>query len=73
MLSGKVPFHIRSTGDTADAIMKQIKSGQFDLQGPEWKDVSVAAKKIIKGTGVNVTDLLACVYKKNLFVIDDKM
>ena len=49
MLSGKVPFQIRSSGDTADTIMKQIKSGQFDLQGTEWNDVSIPAKKIIKG------------------------
>ena len=50
MLSGKVPFQVRSSGNTADAIMKQIKSGHFDLQGPEWKDVSAAAKKLIKGS-----------------------
>lgn len=52
MLSGKVPFQIRSSGNTADALMNQITSGQFDLQGPEWTDVSKAAKELIQGNTV---------------------
>ena len=54
MLSGKVPFQVRSSANTADAIMKQIKSGLFSLQGPEWNEVSAAAKKLIKGTNGKV-------------------
>ena len=49
MLSGKVPFQVRSSGNTADAIMNQIKGGLFDVQGPEWNEVSSSAKNLIKG------------------------
>ncbi|KAL5010745.1 hypothetical protein ScPMuIL_013050 [Solemya velum] len=59
MLSGKVPFQSTSHVDLAAAIMQKIKGGQFDLSGPEWKDVSDNAKKLIKG-------LLAVEPKKRL-------
>lgn len=58
MLSGKVPFQSTSHVDLAAAIMQKIKGGQFDLSGPEWKDVSDNAKKLIKGMHIGIIKVL---------------
>ena len=49
MLSGRAPFQDSSQTDSALTVMQRIKEGEFDLSGPEWSEVSQAAKELIKG------------------------
>ena len=49
MLSGKAPFHSQSGDGSPESIVSRIKQGDFDLNRPEWNNVSSKAKKIIKG------------------------
>ncbi|BFZ12288.1 hypothetical protein BsWGS_15326 [Bradybaena similaris] len=49
MLSGKAPFQDSREPASALNIMQRIKEGEFDLSAPEWAEVSVSAKQLIRG------------------------
>ncbi len=50
MLSGKVPFHSKSThGPSAAAIARSIMDGNVSFEGEEWTNVSISAKSFILG------------------------
>ncbi|RUS91275.1 hypothetical protein EGW08_000987, partial [Elysia chlorotica] len=49
MLSGRAPFQDSGQADSAATVMQRIKDGEFDLSGPEWRQVSSTAKELIKG------------------------
>ena len=44
LLSGNSPFG----GSTDEIVKMRIKSGKFDLEGKDWKNISVGAKDLIK-------------------------
>ena len=56
MLSGKAPFHSQSGDGSPESIVSRIKQGDFDLNRPEWNNVSSKAKKIIKGMFEDFSD-----------------
>uniref|UniRef100_A0A8R1U7Z8 Ribosomal protein S6 kinase n=1 Tax=Pristionchus pacificus TaxID=54126 RepID=A0A8R1U7Z8_PRIPA len=47
MLSGQVPFHARSKGESASDIMARIKEGVIDMNGDDWRGISEEAKNLI--------------------------
>ncbi|KAL5463905.1 hypothetical protein EMCRGX_G032854 [Ephydatia muelleri] len=47
MLCGQAPFYNQSL--TTEQIMERIKAGDFSLTGPEWNNVSSAAKDVLEG------------------------
>ncbi|GMT00693.1 hypothetical protein PENTCL1PPCAC_22867 [Pristionchus entomophagus] len=47
MLSGQVPFHARSTGESASDIMARIKEGVIEMSGEAWEGVSAEGKLLI--------------------------
>lgn len=49
MLCGRAPFHARSRDDSAIAVMKRIKEGQFSFDAPAWQGVSKEAKMVTEG------------------------
>eukprot|EP00794_Sanderia_malayensis_P019939 gene19939-21892_t len=50
MLSGKVPFHSKTTyGPSAEAIARSIMDGSVSFDGEEWINVSASAKSFILG------------------------
>lgn len=49
MLCGRAPFHARSRDDSAVAVMKRIKEGQFSFDAPAWHGVSKEAKMVTEG------------------------
>ncbi|XP_069063259.1 ribosomal protein S6 kinase alpha-4 isoform X1 [Pleurodeles waltl] len=52
MLSGQVPFQSTQKGTLlihASDIMKKIREGEFSLDGEAWKNVSDAAKELVRG------------------------
>ena len=48
MLCGHAPFYGQSL--STEEIMLRIREGRFSCTGPEWAEVSSAAKNVIKGT-----------------------
>lgn len=50
MLSGHVPFYVRSKYESASDIMKRIQNAEFSFDGPEWTGVTEDAKDLISGT-----------------------
>lgn len=46
LLSGRPPFD----GNDDKEIIKNVKNGQYDLSGPEWKSISREALDMVKKT-----------------------
>ena len=44
LLSGSSPF----TGESVDATMETIKSGDYNLEGEEWDNISCEAKEVVR-------------------------
>lgn len=49
MLSGKVPFHARTTAESANDIIARIRTAAFSFDDPVWESVSDMAKDLISG------------------------
>lgn len=49
MLSGKVPFHAKTTVESANDVIERIKSAEFSFEDPVWQSVSEMAKNLITG------------------------
>ena len=45
LLCGVPPFY----GETDDQIYAAVREGKYDIEGPEWDDISPEAKDLIKG------------------------
>jgi hypothetical protein len=49
MLSGEVPFNSITTHRTAEDIVEDITRSKLSYDSPAWKNVSQAAKDLVKG------------------------
>ena len=49
MLSGNVPFHAKTTTESANDIIARIRLAEFSFQDPVWDSVSSQAKDLITG------------------------
>jgi hypothetical protein len=49
MLSGEVPFNSITTHRTAEEIVEDITRSKLSYDSPAWKNVSQAAKDLVKG------------------------
>jgi hypothetical protein len=49
MLSGEVPFNSITTHRTAEDIVEDITRSKLSYDTPAWKNVSQAAKDLVKG------------------------
>lgn len=49
MLSGEVPFNSITHHRTADDIVEDITRSKLSYDTPAWKNVSQAAKDLVKG------------------------
>jgi ribosomal protein S6 kinase alpha-5 len=49
MLSGKVPFHAKSTTESANEIIARIRQAEFSFEDRVWDFVSDTAKDLING------------------------
>ncbi|CAD5210338.1 unnamed protein product [Bursaphelenchus xylophilus] len=49
MLSGKVPFHAKTTAESANDIIARIRSAEFSFDDPSFDSVSNMAKDLITG------------------------
>ncbi|KAE9555456.1 hypothetical protein FO519_001311 [Halicephalobus sp. NKZ332] len=49
MLSGNVPFHAKTTTESANDIIARIRLAEFSFQEPVWESVSSQAKDLITG------------------------
>ncbi|CAD5207109.1 unnamed protein product [Bursaphelenchus okinawaensis] len=49
MLSGKVPFHAKTTAESANDIIARIRSAEFSFDDPVFENVSDMAKDLITG------------------------
>ena len=80
LLSGSSPF----TGESVDATMETIKSGDYNLEGEEWDNISCEAKEVVRRLLVVDPAERACATEAkslsffsdfndtNAYVLDDK-
>ena len=62
MLSGHAPFHASCSNRSVAELTKRITDGKFSFEQKEWKDVSDAAKDLIKGKNCFLKSTQSSVY-----------
>ena len=66
MLSGEVPFNSITAHRTAEDIVEDITRSKLSYDTPAWKNVSQAAKDLVKGSNFYLINYYILI--ENIFV-----